>query len=128
MGKLSQLGTLLKILCKMVSSPFEGHSRKMLRGASHPRSFSHRGENEQGARRSPCRRIAPHSERGRHARVEEVALAAAQTRRESENGTALPVTRSPPLQPEDRTRLPSEGSLSATLGLQLARMGRKVPR
>ena len=61
-------------------------------------------------------------------RAEEVALAAAQTRRESENGTALPVTRSPPLQPEDRTRLPSEGSLSATLGLQLARMGRKVPR
>ena len=50
------------------------------------------------------------------------------TRRESENGTALPVTRPPPLQPEDRTRLPSEGSLSATLGLQLSRVGRKIPR
>src|SRR5579864_6548966 len=36
----------------------------MLRGASHPRSFSHRGENEQGAGRSPCRRIAPHSSEG----------------------------------------------------------------
>src|SRR5579863_8120484 len=99
----------------------------MLRGASHPRSFSHRGENEQGAGRSPSRRIAPHSERGRRARAEEVALAAAQTRRESEDGTALSVTRPPPLQPEDRTCLPSEGSLSATLGLQLPRMGRKIP-
>src|ERR1041385_6962121 len=45
--------------------------------------------------------------RGRRARVEEVALAAAQTRRESEDGTALPVARSAPLQPEDRTCLPS---------------------
>jgi Transposase and inactivated derivatives len=53
------------------------------------------------------RRIAPHSERGRRARAEEVALAAAQTRTESENGTALPVARSAPLQPEDRTCLPS---------------------
>jgi transposase len=35
------------------------------------------------------------------------ALAAAQTRRESEDGTALPVARSAPLQPEDRTCLPS---------------------
>jgi transposase len=43
-------------------------------------------------------------------------------------GTALPVTRHPPLQPEDRARLPSEGSLSAALGLQLARMGWKIPR
>src|ERR1700690_1751563 len=86
----------------MVSSPFKGHSREMLRGASHPRSFSHRGENEQGTGRSPCRRIAPYSERGRCDRAEEVALAAAQTRRESEDGTALPVARSGPLQPEDR--------------------------
>ena len=65
---------------------------------------------------------------GRDAGAEEVALAAAQTRRESEDGTALPIARSAPLQLEDRTRLPSEGSLPATLGLQLARMGRKVPR
>jgi transposase len=45
--------------------------------------------------------------RGRRARAEEVALAAAQTRRESENGTALPVARSAPLQPEDGSCLPS---------------------
>ena len=38
------------------------------------------------------------------------------------------LARSAPLQPEDRPRLPSQGSLSATLGLQLARLGRKVPR
>ena len=79
-------------LLRYVGTLPKSHSREMLRGASHPRSFSHRGENEQGAGRSPCRRIAPHSQRGRRARAEEVALAAAQTRRESENGTALPVT------------------------------------
>jgi antitoxin (DNA-binding transcriptional repressor) of toxin-antitoxin stability system len=39
--------------------------------------------------------------------AEEVALAAAQTRGEAEDGTALPVARSTPLQPEDRTCLPS---------------------
>ena len=43
-------------------------------------------------------------------------------------GSALPVARSASLQPEDRTRLPSEGSLSAALGLQLARVGQKIPR
>src|SRR5580658_5427985 len=111
----------------MVSSPFKGHSREMFRGASHPRSFSHRGENEQGAGRSPCRRIAPHSQRRRRARAKKVALVAAQTRRESENGTARPVTRPAPLQLENRSCVPSKGSLSATLGLQLARLGRKVP-
>src|SRR4051794_40202863 len=100
----------------------------MLRGASRPRSFSHRGEDEQGTGPGPSGRIAPHSERGWRSRAEEVALAAAQTRRESEDGTALPVARSAPLQPEDRTCLPSEGSLSAALGVQLARMGRKVLR
>ena len=42
--------------------------------------------------------------------------------------TALPVALSAPIQPEDRTSLPSEGSLSAALGLQLARLSRKVPR
>ena len=82
----------------------------------------------QGTGRNPSGRIAPHSERGRRARAKEVALAAAQTRRESDDGTALPVARSAPLQPEDRPRLPSERGFSATLGLQLPRMGRKVPR
>jgi hypothetical protein len=43
------------------------------------------------ARRSPCRRIAPHGNRGHRAGAEEVALAAARTRGESEDGTALPV-------------------------------------
>ena len=39
---------------------------------------------------------------------------------------ALPAARPPPLQPEDRPRLPAQGSLPATLGLQLARLGRQV--
>src|SRR5215468_3474858 len=52
----------------------KSHSREMLRGASHPRSFSHRGENEQGTGRNPSGRIAAHHERGRRARAEEVAL------------------------------------------------------
>ena len=51
--------------------------------------------------------IAPHGKRGPGTRAEEIALAAAQTRRESEDRTALPVARSAPLQPEDRPRLPS---------------------
>src|SRR5438874_6543254 len=94
-------------LLRYVGTLPEGHSREMLRGASHPRSFSHRCENEQGTGRNPSGRIASHSERGRRARAEEVSLATAQTRRESEDGTALPVARSAPLQPEDRTCLPS---------------------
>ena len=36
--------------------------------------------------------------------------------------------RTPLLQPEDRPCLPSQGSLPATLELQLARLGRQVPR
>src|ERR1700684_983141 len=98
----------------------------MLRGTSHSRPLPHRGKDEQSTRRSAGGRIAPHGQRGPRAPVEEVALAAAQTRREPENRTALPVTRSAPLQPQDRSCLPYEGSLSATLVLQLARMGRKV--
>ncbi|MEO8596416.1 MAG: hypothetical protein ABI759_24065, partial [Candidatus Solibacter sp.] len=35
---------LLAIHFQMASSPFESHSREMLRVASHPRSFSHRGQ------------------------------------------------------------------------------------
>src|SRR5205823_534891 len=50
------------------------------------------------------------------------------TRKESEDGTALPVARSAPLKPEDRACLPPQGGVSAALGLQLARIGRKVPR
>ena len=76
-------------------------------------------------RAGESRRMA---QRRPRAGTEEVALAAAQTRRESESRTALPAARSAPLQPEDRPRLPSQGSLSATLGLQLAHLGRKVPR
>jgi hypothetical protein len=33
-----------------------------------------------------------------------------------------------PLQPQDRLCLPSQGSLSATLGIWFARLGRQVPR
>lgn len=36
-------------LLRYVGTLPKSHSREMLRGASHPRSFSHRGENEQGA-------------------------------------------------------------------------------
>src|SRR3989440_4178302 len=103
-----ELASKIVFVCsRHVGTLPKSYSREMLRGASHPRSFSHRGENEQGTGRNPSGRIAPHSERGRRARAEEVALAAAQTRRESEDGTALPVARSAPLQPEDRTCLPS---------------------
>src|SRR5215469_4531669 len=99
----------------------------MFRGSAYSRPFSYRRENEQGPRRSPRRRIAPDGERGSGAAAEEVALAPAQTGRESEVRAAIPPARSPPIQPEDRPRLPSQGSLPATLGLQLAHLGRQVP-
>jgi hypothetical protein len=35
--------------------------------------------------------------------------------------------RDAPLQPDDRPRLPSQGIVSATLGLQLTRLRREVP-
>jgi transposase len=44
-------------------------------------------------------------------------LAAAPSQREPWRRPALPVARSPSLQSQDRPRLPSEGSLSATLGI-----------
>ncbi|HLJ15021.1 MAG TPA: transposase, partial [Bryobacteraceae bacterium] len=40
-------------LLRYVGTLPKSHSREMLRGASHPRSFSHRGEDEQGTGRSP---------------------------------------------------------------------------
>src|SRR5690242_4299027 len=40
----------------------------------------------------------------------------------------FPAPRSAPLQPENRPRVPAQGSLPATLGLQLARLGGQVPR
>src|SRR4029078_2451347 len=46
-----------------------------------------------------------------------------QTRRDSQDRTALPAARPPPLQPEYRPCLPSQGSISATLGLQLRHLG-----
>jgi transposase len=52
-------------LLRHVGTLSEGHPREMLRGAAYPRPFPHRGENEQGSRRSPRRRIAPHGERRR---------------------------------------------------------------
>src|SRR5215467_5413949 len=55
-------------------------------------------------------------------------MAAAQTRRQPQNRTALPAARPAPLQPENGPRLPSQGSVSATLGLQLRHLGGKVPR
>src|SRR4249919_2787374 len=55
-------------------------------------------------------------------------LAAAEARGESEDRTALPAARTAPQQPEDCPRLPSQGSLSTALGLQLALLGWQVPR
>jgi len=66
--------------------------------------------------------------RERYAVAEEIALAPAQTRRESEIRATLPPARSAPVQPQDRPSLPAQGSFSATLGLQLACVGREVPR
>ena len=77
---------------------------------------------------SPRRRIAPHGERRPDTAPEKVALAPAQAGRESEGRAALPTARSPPLQLEDRPGLPSQGSVPATLGLQLALLGREVSR
>ena len=103
-----ELASKIVFVCSDMWEPYLKVIREKCSEALHnPRSFSHRGENEQGTGRNPSGRIAPHRERGRRARAEEVALAAAQTRRESEDGTALPVARSAPLQPEDRTCLPS---------------------
>ena len=51
--------------------------------------------------------------------------------RRSENlgdRTAFPAARSPPLQSENRPCLPSQGSLSAALGIQFACVGRQVSR
>src|SRR5262249_7322241 len=65
---------------------------------------------------------------GRAPVLKKFAVAVAKTPRESQRGTALPPPRSAPLQPEDCPRLPSEGKLSATLGLRLPHLGREVPR
>src|SRR5215467_5490014 len=100
----------------------------MFRGPAYSRPVPYRRENEQGSRRSPRRRIAPHGERRPDTAPEKVALAPAQAGRESEGRAALPTARSPPLQLEDRPGLPSQGSIPATLGLQLALLGREVPR
>src|SRR6266567_6875782 len=82
----------------------------MLRGAAYSRPFPYRRENEQGPRRSPRRRIAPHGERGPGTATEEVALAPAQTGRESEGRAALP-----PPRPSDEPKYlhPQFQSLSA---------------
>src|ERR1035438_7509824 len=49
----------------------------MLRGPAYSRPFPYRRENEQGPRRSPRRRIAPHGERRPDTATEEVAMAPA---------------------------------------------------
>src|SRR5260370_10463458 len=94
----------------------------------YPRPLPHRGQNEQGPRRGSRRGGAPHEERRPESRPQEVSLVAAQAPREPRRGAALPAPRSAPLQPQDRSRLPSQRNFSATLGLQLTRLGRKVPR
>jgi hypothetical protein len=52
-----------------------------------------------------------HGERRPDTAPEEVVLAPAQTGRESGGRAALPTAGSPPLQPEDRPALPSQGSI-----------------
>src|ERR1039457_5567872 len=111
-----------------VGALFEAHPPKLLRGPAYPRPFPHRRQYEQSARPSPRRGNRPHETRGTRPCPEEVPLAVAPAQREPGRRTALPATRSPPLQPQDRPRLPSQGSLSATLGVQFARLGRQVPR
>ncbi len=49
-------------------------------------------------------------------------------RRSESLGTDQQAARSPALQPQDCPGLPSQGSLSATLGIQFTRLGRQVPR
>jgi transposase len=120
-----ELASKIVFVCSDMWEPYLKVIRERCSEALHILDRFHIVAKMNNAGRSPCRRIAPDSEPGRRAAAEEVALAAAQTRRESENGTALPVTRSAPLQLEDRSCLPFEGSLSATLGLQLARMAGK---
>src|SRR5215472_12519980 len=53
-----------------------------------------------------------------------LALPFASTRIRRTLRAALPPSRYPPLQHENRPRLSSQGSVSAALGLQLARLGR----
>ena len=50
-------------LLRHVGALSEGHPREVLRGPPYPRPLPYRGEDEQGARRSPRRRIAPHGAR-----------------------------------------------------------------
>src|ERR1700722_811943 len=99
----------------------------MLRGPAYSRPFPYRGENEQGFRRSGAGESRPMASEGSGALAEEVALAPAHTGRESEVRAAIPPARSPPLQPEDRPRLSSQGSLPATL-ITTRPSGRQVLR
>ena len=110
-------------LLRHVGTLPETHPRKLLRVAAYPRPFPHRRQNEQGARRRPCRGNQPHETRGPRPCPQEVPLAVASPQRESRRRPALPPARSAPLQPQDRPCLPSQGSLSATLGIQFARLG-----
>src|ERR1035441_3046493 len=100
----------------------------MFRRHAYSRPFPYRRENEQGPRRSPRRRSAPDGERRPDTSIEEVAMAPAQARRESEGGAALPPARPAPVQPDDRPGLPPQGGVSTTLGVQLALLGRQVSR
>src|ERR1019366_7259916 len=100
---------------------------EMLPGAAHPRSFSCRGQDEQGPGRGPCRRIAPDGAAGSRAAVEEISLVRAEAQTESHGPAEVPPPRSAPLQPANRPRLSAQGGLSTVLGIQLAHLGRHVP-
>src|ERR1035438_2134855 len=79
----------------------------LLRGAAYPGPLPHRRQYEQGTRPCPCRGNKPHETRGPRPGPQEVPLAAAPPQREPRRRPALPVARSPSLQPQDRPRLPS---------------------
>jgi hypothetical protein len=75
-----ELASKIVFVCSDMWEPYLKVIREKCSEALHILDrFQHRGENEQGTGRNPSGRIAPYSERGRCARAEEVALAAAQT-------------------------------------------------
>ena len=94
-------------LLRHVGALSETHPRKLLRGAAYPGPLPHRRQYEQGTRPCPCRGNKPHETRGPRPGPQEVPLAAAPPQREPRRRPALPVARSPSLQPQDRPRLPS---------------------
>ena len=122
-----EIAAQIVFICSDMGAVPEGHPRKMFPGPAYPRPFPYRGQMNKALDEVRAANRA-YGGRGDGSGAEEVALAAAAAVREPANRTALSTARCAALQPEDRPGLPSEGSFSATLGLQLPCLGRKVPR